>query len=244
MKRDRLPKTLADAPPLDRADDHRTDLTDAEREVRMCVAFHEATHFVAACRLGLPIFNAFVRVPRKQPSASFPWVGGSVVAAGTLMQDAVSAASAVLAHVCLTTDEAEVFRACKSDIAVVETWANWTGDSYTGPLEPLSRDDKYKFLDGVLLMVKREWKVIDAVAACLLHCSDSTGVLSTSLTARLTKLVSGTSANICRSPEFAGPAALCERLGIDGPQIQVIRDYPFVRLSAPPDYSSPFLPPA
>lgn len=241
MKRDRMPRTLADAPSLTRADDHRNDLTDVERMDRMSIAVHEGAHFVAACRLGVPIFTAFVRVPRKQPRAGFGGVLGSVGAGGTLIQDAVLAYAAVIAQQFLPTDNEQADKACKGDVATFRKWADWTGDWGTGPLEPLSREDEYVFLDGVSLMVRDNWSVIDAVAACLLHCSDSTGVLPTALTSCLAALVRDTPPGIARTPEFAGPAAVCEHLRIEGPQIHVSRNYPFVCLYAPPDYRSPLL---
>lgn len=243
MKRDRIPKTLAEAPALNRADDHRTDLTDAEREARMGTAVHEAAHFVAACRLGLPIVTAFVRVPRKQPKAGFAGALGAVAAGGTLMQDAVFAAAGALAQQFLSTDEEQARKGCKNDWAAVDAWANWTGDWDSGPMEPLSREDRSKFLEAVFRLVSREWNVVDAVAACLLHCADAAGVLSPRLTAELSALVRRTPDEISRIPEFDGPE-VCEALRIEGPQIYVSRDYPFVRITAPPNYRSPFLPTA
>jgi hypothetical protein len=244
MKHNRLPKTLSDALPLNRADDHRTDLTEAKREARMCTAVHEAAHFVAACRLGLPVFKAFVRVPRKQPTVSFAGALGAVAAGGTLMQDAVFASAAILAQQCLPTDAEQARRSCSSDCATVEAWVNWTGDWGTGPLESVSEEVAYKFFDAVLLMVARDWKVIDAAAACLLHCADATGYMNPSLTAGLVELVNRSPASISRTPEYSGPMDACDRLGVKGPQIHVCQDYPFVRLAAPQGYRSPLLTPA
>ena len=207
----------------------------------MCTGVHEGAHFVVACRLGLPVFLAFVRVPRKQPKAGFAGALGSVAAGGTLIQDAVFASAAVLAQQFLPTDAEQAHEACESDYETFQKWADRAVNWGSSAVSPISREGQYKFLDGVLLMVRDDWKVIDAVAACLLHCSDSTGVLSTALTARLTALVRGTPAGISRTPQFDGPDALCECLGIEGPQIQVSREHPFVRLTAPPGYRSPLL---
>jgi hypothetical protein len=208
----------------------------------MGTAVHEAAHFVAACRLGLPIVAAFVRVPRKQPKAGFAGALGAVAAGGTLIQDAVFASAALIAQQFLPTEKEEAFRSCDSDCSTVGAWEEWTGDWDTGPLEPVSEEAAYDFFDGVLLMVKRDWNVIDAVAACLLHCADATGYLNPALTADLVELVNRSPENISRIPEFEGPEALCEHLGIDDPQIHVSRDYPFVRFTAPPNYRSPLLP--
>lgn len=244
MKRDRLPKSLADAPPLVRADDHRTDLTDAERLARMCIAVHEAAHLVAACRVRQPVFDAFVRVPRKQPKAGFGGSLGQLNTAGTLIQDAVLAYAAVIAQQFLPPDNELADKACKGDVATFRKWADWTGDSDSGPLEPLSREQEYAFCDAVLLMVRDNWKVIDAVAACLLHCADATGVLSPALTTHLIRLVKLAPTDLPRNPEFPGPAAVCEELRIHGPQIGISKDYPYVRVSAPLNYRSPMLQPA
>ena len=244
MKQNRLPKTLADALPLNRADDHRTDLTEVEREARMCTAVHEAAHFVAACRVDVPVHRAFVRVPRKAPKPGFAGLLGAIVADGTKMQNAAFVSAAILAQQCLPTEAEQARRACSGDCATVDAWVKWTGDWATGPLEPISEEDAYKFFDGVLLMVARDWKVIDAAAACLLHCADATGYLNPSMTAGLVELVHRTPENISRTPEFDGPAAVCDALGIQGPQVFVSRDYPFVRLTTPQDYRSPLLPAA
>jgi hypothetical protein len=241
MKRNRLPDSLADALPLRHADAHRADLTDAERDERMGIAVHEAAHFVAACRLGLPILSAFVRVPRKQPNAGFAGALGAVAAGGTLIQDAVFAYAAVIAQQFLRANKEQAEIACSDDEATFRKWADWTGDWETGRREPLSREDEYVFCDAVSLMVRENWRVIDAVAACLLHCSDSAGVLSTALTARLAALVRDSPPDISRTSEFTDPAAVCEHLRIEGPQIRISKDYPYVRVYAPPDYMSPML---
>ncbi len=241
MKRNRLPDTLANAPPLRRADAHRTDLTDAERDERMDIAVHEAAHFVAACRLGIPVFEAFVRVPRKQPPAGFAGALGAVVAGGTLIQDAVFAYAAVIAQQFLPTNKEQAEIVCSDDEVTFRKWADWPGDWETGRRKPLSREDEYVFCDAVSLMVRDNWRVIDAVAACLLHCSDSAGVLSTTLASRLAALVRGIHPCISRTPEFEGPAAVCDYLRIEGPQIRLSRNYPFVQVTAPPGYCSPLL---
>ncbi len=207
----------------------------------MDIAVHEAAHFVAACRLGLPILSAFVRVPRKQPKAGVAGALGAVAAGGTLIQDAVFAYAAVIAQQFLPANKEQAEIACSDDVATFRKWADWTGDWETGPREPLSREDEYRLLDGVSLMVRDNWMVIDAVAACLLHCSDSTGVLSTAFTSRLAALVHDSPPSMSRTPEFDGPAAVCEHLRIEGPQIRISRDYPFVRVTAPPGYQSPLL---
>jgi hypothetical protein len=108
-------------------------------------------------------------------------------------------------------------------------------------VSPATKKMRQELMAAVTSMIRCEWKVIDAVASCLLHCADATGYLNPALTASLVQLVTRCHANISRIPEFDGPMAACDVLGIEGPQLLVCRDYPFVRLSAPPDYRSPLL---
>lgn len=235
MKRDRIPKSLSDALPLANADEHRIDLTQDERVTRMCFAVHEAAHFVVACRIQVAPFDAFVRVPRKSPPAPSvfraggPGVGGLVSVSGTLMQDAVIAAAAVIAQLHLPNAHERIYA---DDLATIEKW--FSADS-------VPNQEKEAFLDAVTGMVEREWQVIDAVAACLLHCADSTGYLSPKLTGRLYQLVRGTAAGIPRTPEFWFSSPLWKIPKTARPAIKVSGESPYVRLDATPNYRSPIL---
>lgn len=233
MKRDRMPKTLALALPLATADDHRTDLTRDEWVTRMCFAVHEAAHFVVACRIGLAPLDAYVRVPRKSPKAlsvfraGGPGVGGLVSVSGTSMQDAVVAAAGVVAQVFLPND---FDRVCANDFAVFNKWINAAS---------VPEETKMALLDSILAMVDREWKVIDAVASCMLHCADTTGYLRPELTARLIELVRCMPNTSFRESEFHFSSPLQEIPVDELPMIKACREHPFVRLTAPPDYKSP-----
>jgi hypothetical protein len=232
MKRDRLPKSLADALPLANADDHRIDLTKNERVMRRCFAIHEGAHFVTACRIELYPFDAYVRVPRKSPNAlsvfraGGPGVGGLVSVSGTLMQDAVIAAAAVIAQLHLPNAHERIYA---DDMATTQKWF----DADSAPDQ-----EKEAFLDAVAAIVEREWQVIDAVAACLLHCADSTGYLSPKLTARLSQLVRYAPSGIIRAPEFRFWSPLREIPVSACPTIAVIRESPYVSLCAKPNYKS------
>ena len=236
MKRDRLPQNLSDALPLAKADQHRIDLTQDERVTRKCFAVHEAAHFVAACRIELYPFDAYVRVPRKSPTAlsvfraGGPGVGGLVSVSGTLMQDAVIAAAGVIAQLHLPNAHERIYA---DDMAATQKW--FDADS-------VPDQTQVAFLEAVVAMVERDWKVIDAVAACLLHCADSTGHLSTKLTYRLYQLVLRTPAEIPRVPEYSFISSpLFAKPRSERPSIAECSAYPYVRLTAPPDYKSPVM---
>ena len=235
MKHDRLPQNLSDALPLAKADQHRIDLTHAEWVTRMCFAVHEAAHFVVACRIQRYPFDAFVRVPRKSPKAlsvfraGGPGVGGLVSVSGTLMQDAVIAFGAVIAQLHLPNKHERIYA---DDLAATQKWF----DS-----ESVPDQTKEAFFDAVVAMVERDWKVIDAVAACLLHCADTTGYLSPTLTARLSQLVRYAPSGIIRAPEFMFWSPLGEIPVSTCPTIAVIGESPYVCVSAPPKYQSPII---
>lgn len=230
MKRDRMPKSLADALPLNRADDHRTDLTDDERMTRMCDAVHEAAHIVVACRLRVYPFDAFVRMPGKTPKRggrAGSW--GAVRITGNKTQEAAIAAAGIIASGCLPNfDE----RPCTSDSALLNTWAD---DAST------TMEAKAMLPKAVTAMVDREWDAIEAVAACLLHCADAAGYLKPSLTAGLTELVRCTPANSFHSNVLARPSIYSRGVQENPPTIYAVSEHPFVRLSSPPDYGSPLL---
>lgn len=236
MKHDRIPQNLVDALPLRNADAHRIVLTDDERVTRKCFAVHEASHFVVACRIGLCPHDVYVRVPRKSPKAlsvfraGGPGVCGLVSASGTLIQDAAIAGAGVVAQACLPNDHERIYA---DDLATVEKW--FCADS-------IPDQTKGAFLDSVLTMVEHEWNVIDAVAACLLQCADSTGHLSTKLTYRLYQLVRRTPAEILRVPEYSFISTpLFSIPRSERPSIVGCSAYPYVRLTAPPNYKSPIM---
>lgn len=233
MKRDRMPKTLADAPLLTRADDHRTDLTDAERMTRMCDAVHEAAHLVVACRLRVYPFDAFVRIPGKTPKCGgHAGSYGSVGVVGNLAQEAAIAAAGIIANSCLPNFDQ---RPCTGDSALLDTWA----DDASTPGEA-----KAMLPNAVTAMVDREWDVIEAVAACLLHCADATGYLKASLTNALTLLVRCTPAYSFRSSVFARPSLYNRGAPESPPTIYAVSEHPYVRFSAPLNFRSKLLPTA
>ena len=198
----------------------------------MCFGVHEAAHFVIACRLGLYPHDAYVRVPKKSPKAlsvfvaGGPGFGGLVSVSGTTMQDAAVGAAGAIAQ-CFLPNYAE--RICADDWATADRWVNESG---------VPGGSNLAFLDAVTSMVDLEWKVIDSVAACLLHYADATGYLSSKLTARLNQLVRSTPADIARAPEFRFPPILHAIPENERPSIHASRDYPFVDLTVAPSYRS------